>query len=60
MQSQQRGTLAFAAPERLGMAPYTEKVDMWAAGLVLYMMLVGNYPFEEEEGQECKNSDSEE
>ena len=50
MQSQQRGTLAFAAPERLGMAPYTEKVDMWAAGLVLYMMLVGNYPFEEEEG----------
>jgi len=41
------GTLAFSAPERLHeSSPYTEKVDIWAAGIVLYMMLVGNHPFE--------------
>ena len=51
MKSSQRGTLAYAAPERMGFSPYTEKVDMWAAGIVLYMLLVGRHPFEEgEEG----------
>ncbi len=56
MQSQQRGTLAFAAPERMGQDKYTEKVDMWAAGLVLYMLLTGEYPFEEEEEEEKPTS----
>ena len=49
MKSFQRGTLAFAAPERMGFSPYTEKVDLWAAGIVLYMLLIGEHPFEEEE-----------
>jgi len=41
------GTLAFAAPERLSdNCVYTEKVDMWAAGIVLFMLLVGSHPFE--------------
>lgn len=41
------GTLAFAAPERMrdNMA-YSEKVDMWAAGIVLHMLLTGEHPFE--------------
>jgi len=49
MYTQQRGTLAFAAPERLkDSAIYNEKIDMWAAGIVLYMLVAGTYPFEEE------------
>jgi serine/threonine protein kinase len=46
MVTRSAGTLAFVAPERLkeGMQ-YTEKVDMWAAGIVLYMLLVGEFPF---------------
>jgi serine/threonine protein kinase len=41
------GTLAFAAPERLTEnCIYNEKVDMWASGIVLFMLLVGSHPFE--------------
>jgi serine/threonine protein kinase len=41
------GTLAFVAPERLKESQeYTEKVDMWAAGLVLFMLLTGAHPFD--------------
>lgn len=43
------GTLAFVAPERLKEnQEYTEKVDMWAAGLVLVMLLTGSHPFDME------------
>ena len=37
------GTLAFAAPERLNdhSKGYTEKVDVWAAGILLVMLLIG-------------------
>jgi serine/threonine protein kinase len=36
------GTLAFAAPERIGdNAYYTEKIDIWSSGIVLVMMLTG-------------------
>lgn len=41
------GAVAFVAPERLAEnSVYTEKVDMWAVGIVLYMLLVGSHPFE--------------
>lgn len=41
------GTLAFAAPERLTEnCIYNEKVDMWASGIVLFMLLIGSHPFE--------------
>lgn len=47
MLTRSTGTLAFEAPERLHeSSPYTEKVDIWAAGIVLYMMLIGSHPFE--------------
>ena len=40
------GTLAFMAPERLTEnAWYSEKVDLWSAGIVLIMMLTGGNPF---------------
>lgn len=36
------GTIAFRAPEMFNQNTYTESVDMWAAGCVLYTMLCGN------------------
>ena len=46
MYTKSAGTLAFAAPERLvDNCVYTEKVDMWAAGIVLFMLLTGHHPF---------------
>jgi len=39
------GTLAFSAPEVLQTKEYSEKVDIWSAGCVLYTMLSGIQPF---------------
>lgn len=40
------GTLAFSAPEMFEKQDYDEKVDLWAAGIVFYMMLSGEHPFD--------------
>lgn len=47
MYTRTAGTIAFAAPERLaeGKCRYTEKVDLWSAGIVLIMLLTGVHPF---------------
>lgn len=39
------GTVAFSAPEIFTQKFYNEKVDIWSAGVVLYMMLSGCQPF---------------
>jgi serine/threonine protein kinase len=40
------GTLEFSAPEILqGYNEYSEQVDMWGAGLILYFMMSGENPF---------------
>ena len=39
------GTVAFSAPEIFNQREYDEKVDIWSAGIVLYMMLCGHQPF---------------
>jgi serine/threonine protein kinase len=39
------GTVAFSAPEIFSSKYYDEKVDIWSAGSVLYMMLSGDQPF---------------
>jgi serine/threonine protein kinase len=42
------GTLRYAAPEQLRGDPPSPKVDIYAAGLVLYEMVAGRGPFDEE------------
>ena len=43
-----QGTPAFLAPERWRENHnYDEKVDLWSAGIVLIMMLTGDYPFDD-------------
>lgn len=42
------GTIAFNAPEVFEESEYTESIDMWSAGVVLYIMLCGYQPFQAE------------
>ena len=42
------GTIAFTAPEVFTSDHYTEEVDMWSAGCILYTMLAGFMPFTSE------------
>jgi serine/threonine protein kinase len=40
-----RGTATYLAPEMLFKKRYTEKVDIWTAGVVFYILLSGVQPF---------------
>ena len=39
------GTLLFMAPEQAQGQLYGKKIDMWACGIIMYMMLTGEHPF---------------
>jgi serine/threonine-protein kinase Chk2 len=39
------GTVAYAAPEVLKKQPYTNKVDVWSLGIILFMLLGETLPF---------------
>lgn len=41
------GTPAYAAPEVILRKSYNEKLDIWSIGILLYMMLTSNYPFDD-------------
>lgn len=39
------GTMQYMAPEILGGYLYNHAVDYWALGIIMYTLLMGNYPF---------------
>ena len=40
------GTLSYVAPEILLVEPYNSKVDLWAIGIIAYLLLAGFLPFD--------------
>ena len=40
------GTLKYFAPELITHKPYNREVDMWCVGVVAYMIMVAQFPFE--------------
>ncbi|KAI8145046.1 kinase-like protein [Fennellomyces sp. T-0311] len=46
------GTLDYLPPEIVQGRSHTEKVDLWSLGILLYEMLCGKPPFEEEDSYE--------
>ena len=42
------GTPEYIGPEILARKPYTCKVDMWAVGVITYILLSGTMPFDDE------------
>ena len=46
------GTPSYVAPEILEGLPYDTRVDMWSMGVIVYTLLGGYQPFDEEDQQE--------
>jgi hypothetical protein len=46
------GTLSFVAPEVLIRQPYNKQIDIWSIGVILYYMLSGLLPFDDDEDNE--------
>ncbi|RZC38824.1 serine/threonine-protein kinase 33-like, partial [Asbolus verrucosus] len=55
------GTLFYMAPEIIDYRSYSQQCDMWAVGVILYMLVAGKYPFystnEKELQQQIRSSD---
>ena len=52
------GTLTFVSPEVLIRKPYNKEIDIWSIGVILYLILSGDLPFDDEEDDEQKIANS--
>ena len=48
------GTLTFVSPEVLIRKPYNKEIDIWSIGVILYLMLSGDLPFDDKDDDEQK------
>lgn len=46
--SEAMGTIFYIAPEIYTRKPYNNKVDIWSIGVILYLLLSGTLPFDDE------------
>ena len=46
------GTLTFVSPEVLIRKPYNKEVDIWSLGVILYLILSGDLPFDDPDDNE--------
>eukprot|EP00347_Sterkiella_histriomuscorum_P020343 403338172 len=42
------GSLLFTAPEIIAGCPYGKEIDLWSLGVILHLLLTGEYPFNEQ------------
>ncbi|KAK7791247.1 hypothetical protein R5R35_009156 [Gryllus longicercus] len=45
------GTPAYMSPELFGERMYSQQCDVWAMGVIMYLLLTGRYPFEAHSGR---------
>lgn len=46
------GTLTYVAPEVLTRKPYNKQVDIWSLGVIIFYMLSGVFPFDDDSNDE--------
>jgi len=46
------GTLSYVAPEVLLQKPYDKMVDLWSLGIIVYLLLSGTLPFDDDDDRE--------
>jgi serine/threonine protein kinase len=47
------GSMNYCAPEVIAKRQYSVTTDLWAVGVMMYVLLVGRYPYDQHAGEDC-------